>query len=345
MSNDFTKIYILGAGCSVCGHYPVAKDVPARMKEFAQQLGPGASEIKRCVKQTVELMETLGVTTIDRLVQAYQHRDRLAVKEAKIATSAFFLWLEEHGAHSAYQNYGSLFEELFDYGSRRSLKGRAKTTPCRVLTYNYDRLFERTFMKWAQLFDSENAEAASDPLRFLNAGLSDIEEIQINTDRFAFLKLHGGTGEFYRDKDGGFRFPYWPRLGQEIPAVSDDPFYSRPGYKGDTPMIAFPKEKPEFELLHDPQRTTWSFNNYLSVVWKAARELCQRAVEINIIGCSLDFIDRPYFEYQLLQPAKHCRKIVIRNLESEKDHLLDTIERIKNRLEATWEIKYLAREF
>lgn len=302
-------------------------------------------ELQRCVTQTRELMETLGVSTVDRLVQVYQHRDRLAVKEAKIATSALFLSLEEEGARLAYDNYRALFEELFDCGSERSLGSKAKATPCRVLTFNYDRLFERIFIKWARLFDPQNADAASDPLRFLNTGLDDVEEVRIDPNRFALVKLHGGVGQFYYDRDPMIRFPYWPQLGQQIPPMIDDAFYSRPRHRGNIPMIVFPKEKPEFESLEGPPCTNSSFNNYSSVVWRAAREFCKRAIEINIIGCSLDFIDRPYFEHQLLQSAEHCERIVIRNRESEEGHLLEIMGRIKARLAATWEIKFLPKTF
>jgi hypothetical protein len=344
MSQPFTIVYIIGAGCSACGGYPVAQDIPIRLKKFAERLSyPEVQELKRCVQKTVSLLDAREVDTLDALAQMHDpfHVD---VKEAKIAMSAFFLSIEEEAARKAYANYAAFFEKLFSYGTCRSLREKAEQTPCRVLTYNYDRVFERAFVKWAKRQGPTSTEIAEDPHRFLNTGLRLTHEIRIDPNRFAFLKLHGGVGQFCRDNDSGMNYPNWPALDKPLPALNDNPYYEDPRQKTNQPMIVFPRDKKEWEQLHDADNKKWSFHGYLSVIWKAAEECCQQAKEIHIIGYSLPYIDLPFFK-QLIQSAKDCERIVLRNRLAEKPRLEEAMESIQSECGAKWKIEYKAEDF
>ena len=144
-----TKVYILGAGCSVCGGYPVANQVTAKLLEFArEQLAhKEAEQLRRCTVETCARMQELGVETIDQLAEHLNEENLDVIREAKLAMSAYFFSIEEAAVERAYANYEAFFEEMFQYGESHLLEDRAKATPCRVITYNYDRLFERTFIK------------------------------------------------------------------------------------------------------------------------------------------------------------------------------------------------------
>jgi hypothetical protein len=95
-------------------------------------------------------MKELGAETIDQLAKHLNRNNVATIREAKLAMSAYFFSVEEEAVKHACVNYEEVFEELFQYGDSRFLEDRAKATPSRVITYNYDRLFERTFIEWTK---------------------------------------------------------------------------------------------------------------------------------------------------------------------------------------------------
>jgi hypothetical protein len=340
-----TKIYILGAGCSICGGYPAADGVATALKDFARdhlKSATGADEnLKRCVERTCALLNEHPVETIDALakklflLEQLQFRDALTlIEEAKIAMNACFLSLEDEGARRAYPNYSNFFNELFRHGTSDLLEKRVEATPCRVLTYNYDRLFERTFLKWAE--DKVSDKNAWEMIAFLNSGLNDNMEIKITPSRFSFLKLHGGIGQTHREKGGGLLYPHcWPKYGEQIPPeFIDENYYERPKHKGDRRTIIFPHEKRDAGTF---------FQKYDSVIWGKANEFCAHATEIHIIGYSIQDID--YFSFKsLIREAKHCTRIILRNRPEAKDSLVRKLDGIKEEFSAKWAIVFLAED-
>jgi len=336
------RVFILGAGCSVCGGYPLAKDVPASMRLFADGLSSSAEKIRNCVNETLKLMAKHDVVTIDQLAQ--NAIEASALNDAKIAMAAHFLSIEESAAERAFSRYSLFFDELFGYGSGRSLSDKIKSTPCRVLSFNYDRLFERTFLRWAGRFDPQNLMlSGTGAHRLLNNGLGDILDIPIHDDQFSFLKLHGGVGQSHRNRDGGFRYPYWPELDKPIPEMVYANFYSRKHHEGDRPLLVFPNEK--LDQLHGEGQNEWSFHRYTSLVWKAAKYICEEATEIRLIGYSMQSVDRFYFKEYLLKPANKCQRIVIENRTTEKADLLRQLRAIQTELGASWQIEFEETRF
>jgi len=63
-------IYILGAGCSMSYGYPLAKNFRAALKVYGESLTPkpNCERLRRCITNTVSLMEEHQAPTVDRLV-------------------------------------------------------------------------------------------------------------------------------------------------------------------------------------------------------------------------------------------------------------------------------------
>ena len=338
-----TKVYILGAGWPVCGQYPLASQAANGLDTFskASLKHDKAVKLRGCAERTCELLSKHGRDTIDALAKVLGDANRVAIKEAKIAMSVFFFGLEDDAVKLANPSYAAFFDELFRYGENPSpsLLERVEKTPCRVLTFNYDRLFERTFIEWAKREEPGNEEIAQILNEFLNMGMGNGHDVEIKPNRFSLLKLHGGIGQFNRDgpRDlGNTSHLYWPEFGQPIPPFDDEQYYQRQGYKTNEPTIIFPHEKQDGDKS--------SFQGYDSKVWKQARDFCKLATEIQILGYSIQSIDYFWFK-SLLREVKADARIVLRNRLTEKDKLLGKLEGIKDELKTKWTIDYMAEDF
>lgn len=160
-----TKVYILGAGCSAGFGYPLGNGFVQALDSFGQTLtAPDKQQVKRAVERTVELLQSRSIATLDELVarvndgvfdegshsfvQKEQKREE-RIYEAKIATVALFLSLEPAALKTGLASYSNLLREILpghDHWMRR-----LETTSHRILSFNYDRLFEMAFL---QLFRS-----------------------------------------------------------------------------------------------------------------------------------------------------------------------------------------------
>lgn len=342
-----TKVYILGAGCSVCGGYPVASEVLKALRSFADRLSTSsqAKEIRRCVIETCDRMEALGAQTVDQLAE-HLHEDRKAVREAKLAMSAHFFEIEEAAVARAYPNYVAFFNEMFRYGDSELLRDRIRATPARVITFNYDRLFEQTFRKWAGTsipspeVDDLILNPDSSVKRLLGMGILGTTNIEFADDGFTFLKLHGGIGQYNRSKDHGMNHIYWPRLGESIPPVNDDPYFEKPGYVNDMSTIAFPSDKKHRSLLAAAN----PFRTYMDRVEEKAKSLCRTAKEIHLIGYSIQPIDL-FSVKAIIKEATICRRIVIRNRASQRKVLEKRLGGLQEEFNATWEIEFEEEDF
>lgn len=340
------KVYILGAGCSVCGEYPMASQVTAKLLDFANTrlAHEEAKELHRCTIQTCDWMTEYKVETIDQLADRLNGREPDVMREAKLAMSVYFLSIEDAANERALKNYTAFFEELFRYGDSELLQERVNATPCRVITYNYDRLFERTFIEWAKRVDCDNEGLSGDIdeflRKYLNTGLGSPYKLDFKLDRFTFLKIHGGVGQFNRVKDGGFKHIYRPKFGSLIPDFTDKNYYKPDGYSRDFHTIIFPADK----RIENVSPEEDSLVEYMRELEEQSLAYCKEAKEIQIIGYSIQQID--YFSFKaMIKEAKDCKRIVVRNRATEEVRIRRILEGLKEEFAAKWKIEFKAEDF
>lgn len=342
-----TRVYILGAGCSACGEYPIASEVRTRLEEFARNnlQNDSSKELRRCVEQTCQLMAKHGVDTTDQLAQALEEERRREIEESKKAMSALFFSLEQQATQKALPNYAAFFEELFEQGDDPDLEKRLATTNCRVLTYNYDRLFERTFIEWVKRHLQDPQESVQNAITWLNSGLKDQGSVTFEEGVFSLVKLHGGIGQFYRNRDYGLNHVYPFDLNQPLPPIADDPYFEIPKQKSNQQTIFYPRDKMKIvDWLNEENTNQSSMRNYEKAVWRKAMSECATATEIQIIGYSMQSIDWFWFKH-LFKEAKHCKKIVVRNRHACLNHLIEKMERLGGELGMSWKVEGRAENF
>ncbi|MDB6067166.1 MAG: hypothetical protein JWR26_3374 [Pedosphaera sp.] len=339
-------LIILGAGCSVSSGYPVAAKMFEGLAQFGQGLGDDAKRLRGLVEKTLALVQQLrtngeSVETLDTLAKmlhegkagggTMQERNQ-SVMDAKLAVSAFFLFLERVAIQKNLPGYRSLMDRVFGTNSRWYTKAIQDSSYC-VLTFNYDRLFELAFRQ--RFSDFDGTVALYSPAA-LNSGLSLVmpHQAEIEPDKFCFLKLHGSIDLY------GFEEYGRPELIHGIPdpahpqPITDQEFFvpNELGYdihagKGKPALIAFPNEKQHLERYPG---NLLPFREYLPAIWKAAHVAAQRAEEIEIIGNSCPDADADALR-SLFAAARKCRRFVIENPHPE-----EVCERLKCLLPATF---------
>jgi hypothetical protein len=164
-----SRVFILGAGCSVeCG-YPPGTGLAAELEKFLQEVqeipDEKCSRIKPSLTATVELLREMPeVDTIDQLAARidqdlsdwkhqrggsladpeYLSKEKPAAKQildAKIATLAMFLAREDAARKTRLPRYRDFITRILG-GPHWTA---ARETDCCVLTFNYDRLLEIAF--------------------------------------------------------------------------------------------------------------------------------------------------------------------------------------------------------
>lgn len=336
-----TIVYVLGAGCSANYGYPLATGFIPALETFSREFltdVPDRQRLKQCVDQTVALMRHASVQTIDALIDRIhkqllddcRHSDLQAsgirlqrVRSVKIATVALFLWLERVAKSKPLDGYERLLLELFP-GSD-PLHQRLKRSNYRVLTFNYDRLFEMALLR---LFKHDGTQLLYGE-SILNSGLNNGlgEGLGFATESFCFLKLHGSAGMRVREEYGEPRsYPYLDgRVPGEDIEINDDRFFGRlgnpPNDRDPEPLIIFPVEK--YFVRSNPSNRL-PFREYITGVWKQAEAIVASATELRFIGYSFHPMD---FESanRLLESAKLCRRIVLQNRPDEAERIRDTL--------------------
>jgi hypothetical protein len=218
MNSNQTTLIILGAGCSL-NRYPLAKDMLTHLKDFGANLAEDASRLRKLVNQTVNLFERLRAKgtmaqTLDDLARLV-HNGQLAdngvgtnrlqnnrlVEEAKVSVAALFLSNEAEAMRDGLAGYRSLMNRIFSSQFGTDCRAALRKTPFRVLTFNYDRLFELAFR---QYFPYVGTDAFYGPT-VLNSGLSHVlpQQVEVDLKRFSFLKLHGSVGLYSYEEAGG----------------------------------------------------------------------------------------------------------------------------------------------
>jgi hypothetical protein len=332
------KVYILGAGCSVISDrqglnhgYPLAKDFLGDLKEYGGVLKERAKcdRLRQIVADTIAVMEKYQTPTIDRLVRRiaeepgkigtqswiYDHplnqpwKDKTVwadeqVLNAKIVTMAMFLEREEKVRETALCSYRDLLSKIFD--GNRDLNSLA-TTSSRILSYNYDRLFEIAFADYFNFGRDRDVNCYG--REFLNSGWdsSSKDDEKFASDRFCFLKMHGSATVWIYTRYGNPQYLPCGELHGTDHLINDD-FFWPPGRKlspwpseNPEPFIVFPHEK---ESVRSGGRPACS--SYLKAIERQADVLIESAREIWAIGYSFDLNDRPSLMKLLLRSSKDC---------------------------------------
>jgi hypothetical protein len=339
--NDL-RIFIMGAGCSAEYGYPLAKDFRECLDSYARQLERrlNCERLRQIVAATADLMERSHTPTIDRLVRwieeepgklgsrptHYDHpdnkpwRDKTAwaeqqVLNAKRVTMAMFLEREEAVRETALCGYRDFLGAIFD-GCREL--NSLTTTNRRVLSFNYDRLFEIAFASYFNLKGDCYVNCYGREL--LNSGWDGAGGggEGIAPDRFCFLKLHGSAAAWIKGTRGE---PHYFSCGvlRETERCINDDFFSPPGEKpspipkeNPEPFIVFPHEKDGvLQRGHTP-----ICKDYLDAIWHKAEELVSAAGEIWVIGYSFDRNDRMSLMNLLRRKTQDCL-IVVQNPHAE----------------------------
>ena len=163
MGETDLKLYVLGAGCSSDCGYPLASEFATDLREWANNLDPvAASRLLGCVRDTLSLMGGT-IDTVDTLVwkidrgefdqskavmgeeMMKEHQRRAQrVHAAKLAISALFQSREAAALDTGLKRYREFLSDVFP-GAENFWFGKVAETPCAVLSFNYDRLFELAF--------------------------------------------------------------------------------------------------------------------------------------------------------------------------------------------------------
>lgn len=359
-----SRVFILGAGCSVESGYPLGTGLAAEFEKFLGEIQETPEEkcghIKHSLICTLKLLrETPGVKTLDQLaariekdLKDWQHqrggaigdfeylkRANMAasqILDAKIATSAMFLAREEEARRTRLPSYRSFITQILGGPPWEE----ARKADCSVLTFNYDRLFEIAFPECFPTFDLRNhplyASDALNPGLHFNFGKWSLA--QPTPGRFCFLKMHGSTGWWVKVKRDGGRGErcYWPaspaqglsveEIEKTIPKECGGPF-------GWEPLLAFPHERQEsqeyFSYKGESSGCDWA--PYIDAVWQHAASVVANATEVRVIGYSFNPIDSRHMVNLLLSKAT-CEKIVIQNRVDVRRNL-ESYRQFKGRLE------------
>jgi hypothetical protein len=328
-----TKIAILGAGCSCSYGYPLANQMKDHLSNFAKSVETSAPKLHKMTQDTLNLFDGLAqqgchAQTIDDLAWLVhqgkspaiqgtfqdEHDYRL-VEVAKTAVSAMFLKKESEPSAKALTGYRNFLRRIFPSTTHHN---RALTeSPWRVLTFNYDRLFELAFL---QHFDVDMSQTFYGST-MLNSGLFLVvpEQVQVDRSRFSFLKLHGSGGFYGVEKHG--RCNHYHMIPDPVKAVliTDDSFIfgEQRGIYSNRPkpsLIVFPHEK---DHLKEYPSNTLPFRFYIPEIWRAARDFIVKADEVWIIGYSVPEPDWASLASLLQETPNDCR-IVVQNPGAER---------------------------
>jgi len=354
-------VHVLGAGCSYDEQrgYPLANGFLSELEIYAAKIHDqmDCQQIEKATQQTIRLLKHFQrqAFTVDKLIsmiltkecdeklttdaRAANHTFKYqadlryqAVRSAKISTAACFLEKEGQAMTYLMPKNQAFIRKIFDQDgiSAPYTSSKLQNSNARVLTFNYDRLFELAF--FCDGFASNTRNNLERPLHFLNSGLHDnrLESgiVSIEKDRFCLLKMHGSLGMLCEEDDfnqaiyGGEDLACWKQ-----PEVTDEIFRSThfSSRVRAEPLIAFPWEK---HFILDGKDNKASFRDYISAVWNHAKSVFQEASEIYIIGFSFsDEVDSKYL-IDLMREAKDCHQIEVQNISQ------DECDRISNLLRA-----------
>jgi hypothetical protein len=345
-----SRVYVLGAGCSYDAEhgYPLAKDFVPALNTYAAKIAGVADcqRIKKAVEDTAKLLTqcqtgACHASTIDQLINLILNKrcddqlialnanvaaDRVglryeAVRKAKIATAACFLDREGPALKQQIGKYKEFIQRkvLNETGVSVPCQTRLQRSSARVLSFNYDRLFELVF--FASLSDAYLKGFGPYQAEALNSGLTAFREVEdFVKDRFCFVKLHGTAGMLCSDDAWGQQVSHLRNVASwSEEKITDGLFFpTNPSAQAATgPMIVFPYEK---DFVVSGRDNKLPFRDYIGKVWAHATFVLKEASEIWIIGYSFDPTDCEYL-IERIKGAEKCGRIVVQNLPSECDRI------------------------
>ena len=361
-----TKVFILGAGCSAHCDYPLGVGFATELGKFLGEIPDKCPVIKQSVTDTLKLLVGLPeIETLDQLakhledeVAAWrrQHSDsgiihdekgfaeklslaQKQIRDAKIATSALFCAKEAQARKMpAFQRYRLFITQIF---GGYPWQDAVKEADCHVLTFNYDRLFEIAFLDCFRDFDSEKTFVYGQDV--LNSGFNpsggECSAIDLASNRFCFLKLHGSAGWWgqLKNNQGARRYhfplPLKPVSLEEI--ENSIPKERIPPYGWES-LITFPHERQASQDHKEAngESSDYPWAQYIDTVWNHAAVLLEAAAEVRVIGYSFNPIDSRHVVKKLLSKVKRERKIVIqsKDIEGVKKNLA-SYKMLRDRLE------------
>jgi hypothetical protein len=355
-----SRVFILGAGCSVeCG-YPPGTGLKAALKEFLHPIFGNYPRIEQSVTDTIKLLEELPeIETLDQLASycdesvdewtrkqggiiedeaEFGRRMRWAAKHiqhAKIATSAMFLAREEAARRTGLPRHKQFIAEILG-GGGAPWQDALRESSCQVLTFNYDQLFEIAFLEAFRSFDSRSHFLYGQEA--LNSGFlhyGDCKLVDPAQGRFCFLKLHGSVGWWVERKTGGGKLysVSAPVKALSLAEIEGSIPGERDPLSGPEPLMAFPHERQGSQkYLRDQGKSSdYLWAPYIDAVWQHAASIVANATEVRVVGYSFNPIDSRYMVNELLSKAT-CEKIVIQN-KADVRRNLETYRQFKGRLE------------
>jgi len=274
-----------------------------------------------------ELVETLD--TLARLLhdgkaggETMQQRNYHVIG-AKVSVAALFLFLEREAIHKKLPGYRQLLKRFFPDVPKVGFRRAIELSPHRILTFNYDRLFELAFRQY--FLDFDGTEALYCPT-VLNSGLHlvDPKNLEIDLNKFSFLKLHGSAGfygiseQIYPSKENGHvEHIHSIPDPKSLVTINDNEFFYAidpadriHSGKPKPVLITFPHER--YHLNQFPSNLS-AYKDYTPAIWGAAHSFVSQAEEINIIGYSCPDADAKAVS-SLLAASKNCRRITIENI-------------------------------
>ncbi len=273
-------------------------------------LGDRAVKLHAIVTKTLDRIEKLRkqgevVETLDTLARLIHDgkagepniTDRYPlVVDAKVSVAALFFFLERKAVQKKLLGYRQLLIRVFPDDPKVGFRRAIELSRHRILTFNYDRLFELAFRQHFPDFD--DTEALYCPT-VLNSGLSvrETEKLEIDLNKFSFLKLHGSAGfygvssQMYPAKNSKFEHVHSIPDPKTPPPITDDEFFIPNGFFAGRPkpvLITFPHEK---DHLKQYLGNLLPFKNYTPAIWDAAHDFASQAQEIQILGYSCPSAD------------------------------------------------------
>ena len=190
-------VYYIGAGASAHS-LPLACNTPARMRKLADELRtddcrkrvdpPQRGTLERLAERlecSAERADSRNVS-IDELAKFHylrgEHED---LRTLKATLSAFFMI--EEGRQPADPRYGRFFAHMADRDTRGAV---AMPTNVRVISWNYDHQFEKSFAEFTPESDRHGRRATGDRLQVVPSLIPD----RYDPSAFSILKLNGSAG-------------------------------------------------------------------------------------------------------------------------------------------------------
>jgi len=189
--------------------------------------------VGKILEELARLKRPLSVADGLKHEELEQSADK-QILDAKIVTDALFLERERNARRTGLHGYRQFFEAIFEKNHPNVLESTNK----RVLSFNYDRLFEIAFAEFFRLDSGMHLYGRT----WLNSGfdLLSKQAQDLALDRFCFLKLHGSAGLLVAEQHGRARYGSNADLNRTDIVVDDNLFWPP-----NRSLRAHPRENPE----------------------------------------------------------------------------------------------------